>query len=38
MADLSTVFKVDDIVNSRFAKVKSSGNLTVDRFKAFSKR
>ena len=37
MADLSTVFKVDDIVNSRFAKVKSSGNLTVDRFKAFSK-
>ena len=24
-------------MNSRFAKVKSSGNLTVDRFKAFSK-
>ncbi len=37
MADLSTAFKVDDVVNSRFAKVKSSGNLTIDRFKAFSK-
>ena len=37
MADLSSVFKVDDIVKCRFAKGKSSGNLTVDRFKAFSK-
>lgn len=36
MADLSTVFKVDDIVNSRFAKVKSSGNLNVERFKLYS--
>ena len=37
LADISTSFQMDDLLNSRFGKVKSAGNLTIDRFKVFSK-
>ena len=35
-ADLSTAFTVDDLVESRFGKIHSSGRLTIDNLKAFS--
>lgn len=36
-ADISTEFRLDDLMNSRFGRVKSAGNLSIDRFKAYSK-
>ena len=36
-ADLSMSFKLADMLNSRFGKVKSAGRLSIDHFKAFSK-
>lgn len=36
-ADLATSFTVDDMMASRFGKIQSSGNLSVDHFKAYSR-
>lgn len=36
-ADLQAAFTVSDLVNSRYSRVQSSGNLYVDRFKAYSR-
>lgn len=35
-ADLSTTFTVNDLAESRFGKVHSSGKLSIDKLKAFS--
>ncbi len=35
-ADLSTAFTVNDLVESRFGKIHSSGRLTIDNLRAFS--
>ena len=35
-ADLSTTFTVNDLVESRFGKIHSSGKLNIDKLKAFS--
>lgn len=36
-ADLVSSFTMNDVMNSRFGKVQSSGNLRVDYFKAYSR-
>ena len=36
-ANFSAAFTMDDLANSRFDKVQSSGDLSIDRFKAYSK-
>ena len=36
-ADLATSFTVNDVMASRFGKIQSSGNLSVDHFKAYSR-
>lgn len=37
LADLNAAFSLDDILNSRWERVKAVGTLSVDRFKALSK-
>lgn len=36
-ADLSASFTVDDLIESRFGKIQSSGKLNIDKLKAFSR-
>lgn len=36
-ADLQAAFTVSDLVNSRYSRVQSSGELYIDRFKAYSR-
>lgn len=36
-ANLKAAFTLDDLLNSRFGKIKAEGKLSLDRFKAFSK-
>ena len=37
LADLSTTFTVNDLLESRFGKIHSSGMLSIDQLKAYSK-
>lgn len=36
-ADLQAAFTVSDLINSRYSRVQSSGELYIDRFKAYSR-